>query len=376
MKRQVPDKLVHDHPRQEAHIRTAALKDRSRRRCRHHLARVPALECLAHVAQHHPRARLLGQTVGDLLADLHPLTFRDRLGLGVGNMDRLHRHRVVEPQAFLVDAARAVLPPPLLHDLFDLCFLLDRSSLTEEVAHLRWVRHQTPFRGRAEDLLPEPGECLPERRDLLAELGNLLFQGCNRVSGSCHRGPHVLVEATGYLYLQVWSMSRRTVWNHKLPGPPDRPDPAPAPARHPDLQTIHKSMELRPRQHPLARTPTAQRGKQSLLQAFGPDTEPARLEAQHLAHRPAAVDEDIPAARQGVAPKVLPHQSLQAIEGLSAQSVGSRASHTPPRIRASAAAAPYRRQTPARHPRQPPPETQPRQRTSPASTASTAANCR
>ena len=152
--------------------------------------------------------------MGHLLAHLHPFTFGDRLGGGVGNVDRLHRHRVVEPQAFLVDTAVAALAPLPPHHLFDFRFLAGRGRLAEEVAHLGWVRHQTPFRGRAEDLLPEPGQRLPERRDFLAELGVLLFQGGNRVRGNCHRGPHVLVETGDGPYRRVWFMSRRTIWSH------------------------------------------------------------------------------------------------------------------------------------------------------------------
>ena len=95
------------------------------------------------------------------------------------------------------------------------------------------------------------------------------------------------------------------------------PDPAPTAARHTDPQAIHKGMELRPRQHPLARTPTGQGGEQPLLKTLGPDAEPARLEAQNLAQRLPAVDEDIPAPRQGIVPEVLPHQGLKAVKRLA-----------------------------------------------------------
>ena len=103
-------------------------------------------------------------------------------------------------------------------------------------------------------------------------------------------------------------MESRAFWPSK---------PTPAAARHPDLQAIHKSIELRPRQNPLARTPTGQGGEQPLLQALGSDAEPARLEAQNLAQRPPAVDEDVPAARQRIVTEVLPHQGLKAVKGLA-----------------------------------------------------------
>ena len=107
---------------------------------------------------------------------------------------------------------------------------------------------------------------------------------------------------------------------------------------------------------------------------------PPRLEAQNLAQRPPAVDEEVPAPDRGIVPEVLPHQGLKASNDLRMSGGIAGKPHPAPRPATQhqdfRRRRPCRRQRPARHPRPPSPGAPPRQRPPPASSASSAANRR
>ena len=81
-----------------------------------------------------------------------------------------------------------------------------------------------------------------------------------------------------------------------------------------DVDPLQKRRKLGPRQRQRLPTRRPGRREQALLQALGPDEEPAMLEAENLHHRPPAVDEHVPAPAGGVLPEMARDQRAQPVE--------------------------------------------------------------
>ena len=175
VQRQVIAELVHQQPGQETHVHRRAPQHVRRRRRRQHLRGVPALDDLAHVPQHLVTARLLGQPVRDLLPHDLPLARRYRLDSGIRHMDRLHRHRLVEPQPVLVDRPVAALLPAPIANLLRRDFPLRRrlDAQRREQARLLRIAELKPLLGlRPEQLALEPLQLMLDVGQLPGEVGD------------------------------------------------------------------------------------------------------------------------------------------------------------------------------------------------------------
>jgi len=116
VQRQVIAELVDQHPGEEADIDHAFIEHVGRRRGGEDLFIVQPLVDRAMVFNDHIAAGTLGEPIGDLLADAHPLLGGKGLDLGVLYDDDLPRHVLAEAQAAVVDRRIAHLVAPLVGD--------------------------------------------------------------------------------------------------------------------------------------------------------------------------------------------------------------------------------------------------------------------
>ena len=178
VQRKLPRELVHQQPDDEAHIGAAALDDAQWCRRAVQRLRVVALDHRAHVLQDHVAAGSLRQAVAGLLADHLVLVGTELLRLGVGHLDRDHRHLAVveERRVRTVVGEVAARPAPRVRGHLMLAGIAARRHgqvLPEHLAqvHLLRIGHRHKALAlAAEQLALEPLELPFQRLDLLLVL--------------------------------------------------------------------------------------------------------------------------------------------------------------------------------------------------------------